>query len=63
VQIVQSFKWHPQGKYCPELEDSAEFKINGVRHFQELFGVLHWEVELGFIDIAMEVSMLSSHIA
>jgi hypothetical protein len=38
-------------------------KIDDVRYFQELIGILRWAVELGRIDIAMEVSMLSTHLA
>ena len=38
-------------------------KIQGVRYYQELIGILRWAVELGRIDITMEVSMLSSHLA
>ena len=52
-----------QGNYRPELDISAELKIEGVRYYQELIGVLRWAVELGRIDIAMEVSMLSTHLA
>ena len=37
--------------------------IEGVRYYQELIGVLRWALELGQIDIAMEVSMLSTHLA
>jgi hypothetical protein len=49
-----------QANYRPELDDTLELKIDGVRYFQELIGVLRWAVELGRIDIAMEVSMLST---
>ncbi len=52
-----------QGNYRPELDTSAELKIEGVRYYQELIGELRWAVELGRIDIAMEVSMLSTHLA
>jgi hypothetical protein len=52
-----------RANYRPELDDSSELKIDGVRYFQELIGVLRWAVELGRIDIAMEVSMLSTHLA
>ncbi len=42
---------------------TAELKIQGIRYYQELIGVLRWAIELGRVDIAMEVSMLSSHLA
>jgi hypothetical protein len=52
-----------QSGYRPELDVTAELKIEGIRYFQELIGVLHWSIELGQIDIATEVSMLSTHLA
>ena len=32
-------------------------------HFQSQIGILRWMVELGQLDIATEVSLLSSHVA
>jgi len=52
-----------QSNYRPELDITPELKIDGVRYYQELIGVLRWALELGRIDIAMEVSMLSTHLA
>ena len=52
-----------QSGYRPELDVTAELKLEGVRYFQELIGVLRWAVELGRIDIATEVSVLSTHLA
>jgi hypothetical protein len=52
-----------QSGYRPELDVSAELKIDGIRYYQELIGVLRWSIELGRIDIATEVSMLSTHLA
>jgi hypothetical protein len=52
-----------QANYRPELDDSSELKVDGVRYFHELIGILRWAVKLGRIDIAMEVSMLSTHLA
>jgi hypothetical protein len=49
--------------YRPEVDTSAELKIDGIRYFQELIGILRWACELGRVDIATEVSLLSSHLA
>ncbi|KAI2492736.1 Reverse transcriptase (RNA-dependent DNA polymerase) [Fragilaria crotonensis] len=49
--------------YRPELDTTAELNAAGTRYFQELVGILRWAIELGRIDIAMETSMLSSHLA
>jgi hypothetical protein len=42
---------------------TVELNLKGMRYYQELIGVLRWAIELGRIDIAMEVSMLSTHLA
>jgi hypothetical protein len=42
---------------------TAELKIDGVRYFKELIGVLRWSIELRLIDIATEVSMLFTQLA
>ena len=52
-----------QANYRPELDTAAELKLEGIRYYQEMIGVLRRTIELGRIDIAMEVSMLSSHLA
>ena len=48
--------------YQPEIDTSAELKVDGIQYFQELIGILRWACELGCIDIATEVSLLSSHL-
>ena len=52
-----------QSNYRPELDTTPELNLKGMRYYQEQIGVLRWAVELGRIDIAMEVSMLSTHLA
>ena len=49
--------------YRPELETSAELKADGVQYYQELIGVLRWAVELGRVDILLETSLMSTHLA
>lgn len=49
--------------YKPELDVSAECSDDQMSYFQQLIGVLRWIVELGRIDIAYEVSALSSYLA
>jgi hypothetical protein len=49
--------------YKPELDVSAECSDDQVSYFQQLIGVLRWIVELGRIDIAYEVSILTSYLA
>ena len=49
--------------YRPESDTSAELGTEGHRYYQELIGMLRWAVEIGRLDILLEVSMLSHHLA
>ena len=49
--------------YAPWLEETPELKADGVQRFQELIGQLRWAVEIGRVDILLEVSLLSSYLA
>ena len=48
--------------YCPEMDTSALCNDKQVTFYQNLIGILRWIVELGRIDIAYEVSKLSSYL-
>jgi hypothetical protein len=52
-----------QTSYRPELDVSPELGPNEASYYQSLIGVLRWMVELGRVDICLECSMLSSHLA
>ena len=43
--------------YRPELDTSQECTEEEVTMFQNLIGILRWAVELGRIDIHLEVSL------
>jgi hypothetical protein len=47
--------------YRPEVDVSDLLDEHMTTRFQGLIGVLRWAVELGRVDIHVEVSMLSSH--
>ena len=49
--------------YRPELDVSPELMPRDSAHYQSLIGILQWIVELGRIDICLDVSMMSSHVA
>jgi hypothetical protein len=49
--------------YEPELDDSTPLDPDTASYFQSIIGVMRWMVEIGRIDIATEVSLLSSHLA
>ena len=46
-----------------ELDVSPELTPRDSAYYQSLIGILQWIVELGRIDICLEVSMMSSHLA
>ena len=48
--------------YSPELDVSPELMPRHSAYYQSLIGILRWIVELGRIDICLEVSMMSSHL-
>ena len=49
--------------YSAELDITPELKADGLQRYQELIGILQWAVELGWVDILMETSMMSTHLA
>ena len=49
--------------YRPELDVTAELGAQEATYYQSIIGVLRWMVELGRVDICLEVSMMSSHLA
>ena len=49
--------------YRPEIDISDELDAVKGAYYQSLIGVLCWMVELGRVDICLEVSMMSSHLA
>jgi hypothetical protein len=49
--------------YRPEIDVSPELEPTEASYYQSLIGILRWIVELGRVDICLEVSMMSSHLA
>jgi len=47
--------------YRPELDYSAHLTDGGINYYMELIGILRWIVELGRLDIMIDVSLLSSY--
>ena len=50
-------------QYRPECDTTAELNPSRAAYYQSLIGVLRWIVELGRVDICMEVSALASMMA
>ena len=49
--------------YRPESDISRELNEADAAYYQSLIGILTWIVELGQVDVCLEVSMMSSHLA
>ena len=49
--------------YRPELNISRELNVADAANHQSLIGISRWIVELGRVDVCLEVSMMSSHLA
>ena len=49
--------------YRPEIDVSAELSPSDAAYYQSLIGILRWIVELGRIDMTVEVWMMSSMLA
>jgi hypothetical protein len=52
-----------QTSYRPELDVTPELEPSDAAYYQSLIGILRWMVELGRVDICLECSMMSSHLA
>jgi hypothetical protein len=49
--------------YRPEVDQTEELSPTDAAYYQSLIGILRWIVEIGRVDICVEVSMLSSCLA
>ena len=45
------------------MDVTPELKADGLQYYQELIRVLRWAVEIGRVDILLEVYMMSAHLA
>ncbi len=52
-----------QTSYRPEIDVSPELQPIDAAYYMSLIGMLRWIVELGRVDVCLECSMLSSHLA
>jgi hypothetical protein len=52
-----------QCDYAPEMDTTNPLDPECSSFYQHLIGVTRWMVELGRVDIATEISLLSSHLA
>ena len=45
------------------MDVSRELNVADAAYYQSLIGILRWIVELGRVDVCLEVSMMSAHLA
>ena len=45
------------------MDEIPELNEDGIKTYQELIGVLIWTIEMGRVDILLEVELLSTHLA
>ena len=52
----------PMSMSYHQSEDvTKELNVGGVQFYKELIGIIQWAVEIGRVDILLEVSLLLSH--
>ena len=49
--------------YHPMEDVTKDLNAESIQFYQELIGILRWAVEIGRVDILLEVSLFSSHLA
>ena len=49
--------------YSPEIDITSELDADDTKLCQKWVGILRWAVDLGQLDIYLEVSLISSHVA
>eukprot|EP00957_Ditylum_brightwellii_P211593 15366351-Ditylum_brightwellii.AAC.1 len=51
-----------EAEYRPELDSTPVLSLSDSTYYQSLIGMLRWMIELGRIDICLEVSLMASHL-
>ena len=49
--------------YKPDMDCTGKLKANGLQWYQEMIGSLRWAVELGRVNILLEVALMSKQLA
>ena len=49
--------------YHPSEDVTKELNVEGIQFYQDLIRILQWAVDIGRVDILLEVSLLSSNLA
>ena len=49
--------------YHPAVDERPDLDEGGITNYQELIRILSWAIEIGRVDILLEVALLSTHLA
>ena len=49
--------------YWTEIDTLPKLKSEGVAQYQDMVGLLRWEVDLGRVDILLETAIMSTYLA
>lgn len=63
MSLVKGAETPLAANYSPELDGSRELTSDEAAYYQSLIGILRWMIEMGRMDISMEVSAMSSYVA
>jgi hypothetical protein len=61
IKLLKSSTAPWPNNYVSELDDSRELSPKLAAHYQSLIGILHWIMELVWVDMIVGVSTLPSH--
>ena len=61
IKMNQTTKVPMHATYYPELDTSEELQGDDITFYQEVIGILRWAIELGRVDIHLEVSLMSAY--
>ena len=61
IKVNHKPKIPMHANYYPELDTSNELEGDDITFYQEVIGVLRWAIELGRVDIHLEVSLMSAY--
>ena len=62
LSLLKKVSTPMSANYSPEVDGSPELNKEDAAYYQSLIGTLQWIVEMGWMDISMEVSVLSSFV-
>ena len=61
TQLPKKTKVPMSTSYRPELDSTEELEPDEITYYQELIGILRWSIEIGRVDMHLEVAVLSAY--